>query len=94
MLTGIEMKVADGEVFGFVGPNGAGKSTFLKCALGIVKADAGSIRLGQGDDVIEALQDPLGARRRVGYSPGETSLYQSLKAIDFLRFALAHYPAC
>lgn len=92
VLTGIEMQVADGEVFGFVGPNGAGKSTFLKCALGIVKADAGSIRLGQEGDVVEALKDPLGARRRVGYSPGETSLYQSLKAIDFLRFALAHYP--
>ena len=92
VLKGIELQVADGEVFGFVGPNGAGKSTFLKCALGIVRADAGSIRLGQGTDIVDALRDPLGARRRIGYSPGETSLYQSLKAIDFLRFALAHYP--
>lgn len=92
VLTGIEMQVADGEVFGFVGPNGAGKSTFLKCALGIVQADAGSIRLGHGTDIVDAMNNPLGARRRVGYSPGETSLYQSLKAVDFLRFALAHYP--
>lgn len=91
VLAGIELQVADGEVFGFVGPNGAGKSTFLKCALGIARPDAGEIRLGSGQDVIDARRKPLEARRRVGYSPGETSLYQSLRALDFLRFALAHY---
>lgn len=91
VLTGIELEVADGEVFGFVGPNGAGKSTFLKCVLGIARCDAGKVRLGHGDDVVDALRKPLEARRRVGYAPGETSLYQSLKADDFLRFALAHY---
>ena len=92
VLTGIELAVHDGEVFGFVGPNGAGKSTFLKCVLGIVRADAGEMKLGQGADVVDARRRPLEARRRIGYSPGETSLYQSLRADDFLRFALAHYP--
>lgn len=91
VLTGIDLQVADGEVFGFVGPNGAGKSTFLKCVLGIARCDAGCVQLGSGEDVIDALRKPIEARRRVGYSPGETSLYQSLKADDFLRFALAHY---
>ncbi|MCH2100384.1 MAG: ABC transporter ATP-binding protein [Planctomycetes bacterium] len=91
VLKGIELAVRDGEVFGFVGPNGAGKSTFLKCVLGIARCDSGSVRLGNGDDVIDALRKPLEARLRVGYSPGETSLYQSLRADDFLRFALAHY---
>lgn len=91
VLTGIELEVQDGEVFGFVGPNGAGKSTFLKCVLGIARCDAGEVQLGKQGDVVDALRKPLEARRRVGYSPGETSLYQSLRADDFLRFSLAHY---
>jgi len=92
VLKGIDIEVADGEVFGFVGPNGAGKSTFLKCVLGIVRANSGRVSLGVGSDLVDALADPLGARQRVGYSPGETTLYERMPAKDFVRFALAAYP--
>ena len=77
VLTGIELEVADGEVFGFVGPNGAGKSTFLKCVLGIARCDAGEVRLGYGDDVVDALRKPLEARRRPLSSAPETTVLTS-----------------
>ncbi|MFQ5748905.1 MAG: ATP-binding cassette domain-containing protein, partial [Planctomycetota bacterium] len=67
VLRGVSLEVSRGEVFGFVGPNGAGKSTFLKCLLGIVRPGGGTITL----DGIDAVQDPLRARRRCGYAPGE-----------------------
>lgn len=92
VLLGVDLDVDDGEVFGFVGPNGAGKSTLLKCVLGVARPDAGAIQLGPDGDVVDARRDPLAARRRVGYAPGETSIYQRLRATEFLDFALAHYP--
>jgi ABC-type multidrug transport system ATPase subunit len=89
-LSGVDLAVEPGEIFGFVGPNGAGKSTFMKCVLGIVRPDSGSFQVGQMCS--EAGQDPVEIRKLVGYSPGETSLYQGMRSVDFLDFALACYP--
>ncbi len=87
VLADLDLEVRQGEIFAFVGPNGAGKSTFLKCVLGVVRADAGSIRVGE----VDALRLSLQARRQIGYAPGETSLYQGLRADQFLRFAIAFH---
>jgi ABC-2 type transport system ATP-binding protein len=42
-LDGFDLRVAQGEVFGFLGPNGAGKTTAIRVALGLLRADEGSV---------------------------------------------------
>jgi ABC-2 type transport system ATP-binding protein len=64
--------VNEGEMFGFVGSNGAGKTTTMRIALGVLAADAGSVRWNG------ALVD-LTSRRRFGYMPEERGLYPKMK---------------
>jgi len=92
VLGGVSLTVASGEVFGFVGPNGAGKTTFLKCLLGIARADGGDIRLGPGEQAtVDARLDSLAARRLCAYAPSETAMYDHLRVDAMLRFALSFY---
>src|SRR6478752_7286645 len=49
-LDGLDLTVAEGEVHGFLGPNGAGKSTTIRILLGLMRADAGTVRLLGGID--------------------------------------------
>lgn len=88
VLRGVSLRAEPGEVFGFVGPNGAGKSTFLKCLLHVVKPDGGTIEV----DGVDARRQPLEARRRVGYAPGETTLYARMRAAELVDFAIAYHP--
>ncbi|WP_084078718.1 ABC transporter ATP-binding protein [Demequina sp. NBRC 110057] len=82
-LRGLDLTVAKGEVHGFLGPNGAGKSTTIRVLLGLLKADAGEVRLLGGDpwkDVVEL-------HRRLAYVPGDVSLWPGMtggEAIDLL----------
>jgi ABC-type hemin transport system ATPase subunit len=57
-VDGVDLTMRAGDVYGFLGPNGAGKTTMLRMRLGLVRPDAGSIRLFGRDaawDVIAAL---------------------------------------
>ncbi|MET4058851.1 ABC-2 type transport system ATP-binding protein [Arthrobacter sp. UYP6] len=82
-LKGLDLEVEQGRVHGFLGPNGAGKSTAIRVLLGLLKADAGTVRLLGGDpwtDVVEL-------HRRLAYVPGEVSLWPGMsggEAIDLL----------
>lgn len=87
VLRSASLEVAAGSVLGFVGPNGAGKSTCLRCILGICFPDSGRVTL----DGIDAVADPLAARARTGYLPGETSLYGGMTGEALLRFGLAFH---
>ena len=60
-LCGVDLEVAEGELFGLLGPNGAGKSTLVKIACGLVRASGGTAR------VRDAPAGSREARRRVGY---------------------------
>jgi ABC-2 type transport system ATP-binding protein len=53
-VAGLDLEVPDGGVFGFLGPNGAGKTTTIRCLLGLVRPDAGKVRL-LGTDVSRGL---------------------------------------
>ncbi len=82
-LDGLDLSVVPGEVHGFLGPNGAGKSTTLRILLGMVRKDAGEVRLFGGDPWAEAA--PL--HRRLAYVPGDVSLWPNLsggEVIDLL----------
>jgi ABC-2 type transport system ATP-binding protein len=62
-VDGVDLTVRPGDIYGFLGPNGAGKTTTLRMLLGLVRPDAGSVRLfgrDTSDDVMAALQGVAG----------------------------------
>ncbi|HEX4351889.1 MAG TPA: ATP-binding cassette domain-containing protein [Polyangiales bacterium] len=78
----ISFSVRKGEVIGFLGPNGAGKSTTLRMLTGYLKPTAGSIRVNG----IDAVRDPIGARRSIGYLPESVPLYGEMRVDEYLRY--------
>jgi len=81
-LDGLNLEVADGELFGFVGPNGAGKTTTLKAAVGILQFDAGEITIG-GHSI---QTEPLACKRLLAYIPDNPDLYDFMSGIQYLNF--------
>ena len=82
-LDGLDLTVPTGQVAGFLGPNGAGKSTTIRILLGLLRADAGEVRLLGGDPWADA----VALHRRLAYVPGEVVLWPKLtggEAIDLL----------
>lgn len=82
-LDGLDLEVREGEVHGFLGPNGAGKSTTLRILLGLLRANAGTVRLLGGDP----WRDVVPLHRRIAYVPGDVSIWPGLtggEAIDLL----------
>jgi ABC-2 type transport system ATP-binding protein len=82
-LDGLDLSVETGEVHGFLGPNGAGKTTTLRVLLGLLRPDAGTVRLLDGDP----WRDVPGLHRRLAYVPGDVSLWPNLtggEVIDLL----------
>jgi ABC-2 type transport system ATP-binding protein len=82
-LDGLDLEVATGEVHGFLGPNGSGKSTTIRVLLGLLRADAGRVRLLGGDPWHDAVE----LHRRLAYVPGEVNLWPNLsggEVIDLL----------
>jgi ABC-2 type transport system ATP-binding protein len=82
-LDGLDLEVTPGEVHGFLGPNGAGKSTTIRVLLGMLRKDAGEVRLFGGDP----WSDAATLHRRLAYVPGEVNLWPNLtggQVIDLL----------
>ncbi|MEU5893708.1 ABC transporter ATP-binding protein [Streptomyces sp. NPDC047461] len=73
-LDGLDLTVTTGEVHGFLGPNGSGKTTTLRILLGLLRADAGEVRLLGGDP----WRDAVRLHRRLAYVPGDVSLWPKL----------------
>ncbi|NPV29840.1 MAG: ABC transporter ATP-binding protein [Firmicutes bacterium] len=78
----VSMTVKPGEIFGFLGPNGAGKTTTIKMIAGLLRPDAGKIKVA-GIDISE---DPLAAKQQIGYVPDQPRVYERLTGIEFLNF--------
>ena len=80
VLKGVSLSVQEGEIYGFLGPNGAGKTTSIKCLLGLLFPDAGSVELfGEPGPT-------LAARRRIGYLPERPYFYPHLKGRELLEY--------
>jgi ABC-2 type transport system ATP-binding protein len=82
-LDGLDLIVHEGEVHGFLGPNGAGKSTTIRILLGLVKGDAGEVRLLGSDPWTDAVE----LHRQIAYVPGDVTLWPNLtggETIDLL----------
>ena len=79
-LTGLDLQVLSGEVFGFLGPNGAGKSTTIKTVMGQVKPSSGEAY------VFGVPVDSASARLRIGYLPENPAFYDFMTAREYLLF--------
>ncbi len=81
-VSGLDLEVPRGEIFGFLGPNGAGKTTTIRMVAGVLRPSEGRILLG-GDDIVAS---PERAKQRLGYIPDRPFLYEKLSGGEFLRF--------
>ena len=73
-LDGLALNIPEGEVYGFLGPNGAGKTTTIRVLLDLLRPTSGRALVFGIDSSI----DPVAIHRRVGYLPGEFTLYDRL----------------
>ncbi len=81
-LDRISFSIPPGEVVGFLGPNGAGKTTTMRILTGFIPASDGSASIA-GHDIFE---DPLAARRAVGYLPETPPLYPEMTVDGYLSY--------
>lgn len=88
VLKGLSLEVRPGQTFAFLGRNGAGKTTTIRMLLGLLKPDAGSIRvlgLDPGKHEIEV-------RKRVGYLAEDQQMFGWMKVEEIVRFMAPFYP--
>jgi ABC-2 type transport system ATP-binding protein len=79
-LFGLDLEVAEGEVFGYLGPNGAGKSTTIRMLMGLVHPTRGSASVFG----LDALRQSVEVKRLVGYVPGELPQFGGLRGADIV----------
>lgn len=83
----ISFSAQPGEILGFLGPNGAGKSTTMKVATGFIPPSEGSVEVCG----IDVMNQPVEARRKIGYLPENNPLYLDMYVHEYLLFmASAH----
>lgn len=81
-VDGLTLNVRAGEIYGFLGPNGAGKTTTIKMLVGLMDPDSGSVKVG-GFDIKD---EPLEAKRRIGFVPDAADAYERLTGYEYLNF--------
>lgn len=81
-IDGISFGVERGEICGFLGPNGAGKTTTMRILTGYMPPTDGKVELA-GLDVTE---NPIEAKRKIGYLPESTPLYGEMRVLEYLDF--------
>ena len=83
----LDLKIEEGEMFGFIGPNGAGKSTSIRFLATLLRAS-------RGDGTVNGYsvsQDPMSVRQSVGYMPDSFGVYDGMKVWEFLDFFAVAY---
>ena len=78
----LDLTVYSGEFYALVGPNGAGKTTTLRMVVGLLRPDAGSIRI----EGIDALGDPIAAKQITAWLSDEPMIYDRLTPFEYLEF--------
>jgi ABC-2 type transport system ATP-binding protein len=81
-LSGLDLSVKKGEIFGFLGPNGAGKTTTIRCALDLIRPNSGSIRIFG----LNPQQEPQKVKAMVGYLPGDLKIEGNFTGRDFITY--------
>src|ERR1700729_3863033 len=81
-VDGLDLAVRAGEFYALLGPNGAGKTTTLRMIAGLLRPDAGTIRVTG----IDALADPVAAKRVMAWISDEPMIYDKLTPREYLEF--------
>lgn len=81
-ITDISFTINEGEIVGFLGPNGAGKSTTMNVITGYLSATAGAAKVAG----IDILENPLEAKKHIGYLPQDPPLYLDMTVEEYLNF--------
>src|SRR5213594_2279047 len=87
-LNNVTLNVPSGSVFGLVGENGAGKTTLIKHILGLLRAEAGTVRVFG----LNPVSDPVSVLGRIGYLSEQPDLPGWMRVDEFLRYTRAFYP--
>jgi ABC-2 type transport system ATP-binding protein len=82
VVKGVDLTIQSGEFYALLGPNGAGKTTILRMVAGLLKPDAGSISIFG----IDALADPVAAKRVMAWVSDEPMVYDRLTPLEYLDF--------
>ena len=78
----VSFTIDSGKIYGFLGPNGAGKTTTMNIITGCLAATEGTVTV-DGHDIFE---EPIAAKKCIGYLPEVPPLYPDMTVIDYLRF--------
>ncbi len=78
----ISFTANESEILGFLGPNGAGKSTTMNILTGYLSSSGGEALING----IDVLEDPVGAKKNIGYLPEQPPLYQDMTVNEYLNF--------
>src|ERR1700738_722058 len=81
-ISDVTFGVPEGEVFGFLGPNGSGKTTTIRVLMALLRAEAGTARIGGLDCWAQSLE----VKRITGYAPGEPALDPNLTGGQILEY--------
>ena len=81
-VDGVDLRLSEGEVYGFLGPNGSGKSTTILMMLGLTEPTEGTVRVCGHDPT----RDPIAVKRQVGYLPENLGFYGDLTGRQNLAF--------
>ena len=82
VLDNLELKINDGEIFGFIGPNGAGKTTTIKMITGILEPDKGNVLI----DGIDINEKSIEAKKKIGFVPDDANMFLQLTGLEYLNF--------
>ena len=81
-IDGLDLTVRTGEFYSLLGPNGAGKTTTLRIVAGLLRPDTGTVEIGG----IDALADPVAAKRIMAWVSDEPMIYDKLTPLEYLEF--------
>lgn len=78
----LSLRIAPGEIYGFIGHNGAGKTTTIKSCCGILQFDNGEIFI----DGVSVKENPIACKSKIAYIPDNPDLYDFMTGIQYLNF--------
>ena len=78
----VSLEIESGDIYGFIGPNGAGKTTTIKCVVGILSFQEGSITI----DGVSIIDNPIECKKKFAYIPDNPDIYDYLTGIQYLNF--------
>lgn len=86
-INDINLKIKEGEIFGFVGPNGAGKSTTIRTLLNFIFPTSGFAKI-LGKDIVKESNE---IKKYIGYVPSEVKFYDEIRVKDIIKYSSSFY---